>query len=125
MVCRSQYGHFTNERRLTGDGDQTLLVSWADSGAAEGNEKDKPAPVQFAEGWSIGKPDMVVEFPREIQIPATGTHGPVEPGGEGELPARRVDQGGGASSGQPSRGTPHEGLDPAAGIGMAEGCAGR
>jgi len=60
-----QYGHFTNERRLT-EKEIGVLVSWADNGAAEGNEKDKPAPVQFAEGWYIGKPDMVVEFPREI-----------------------------------------------------------
>jgi hypothetical protein len=29
--------------------------------------------VQFAEGWTIGKPDIVVEFPKEIQLPATGT----------------------------------------------------
>ena len=34
--------------------------------------KDKPAPVQFAEGWTIGKPDIIVEFPKEIQLPATG-----------------------------------------------------
>ena len=65
------YGHFTNERRLT-PAEIDTLVTWADNGSAEGVEKDKPAPVRFAEGWSIGKPDMVVEFPHEIQIPATG-----------------------------------------------------
>jgi hypothetical protein len=65
------YGHFTNERRLT-PAEIATLVTWADNGSAEGMEKDKPAPVRFAEGWSIGKPDMIVEFPHEIQIPATG-----------------------------------------------------
>ena len=57
----SNYGHFTNERKLTQDQVDTI-VKWIDSGAAEGDEKDKPAPVKFAEGWSIGKPDMVVEM---------------------------------------------------------------
>jgi hypothetical protein len=65
------YGHFRNERRLSAAELQTL-VKWADSGATEGDPKDKPAPVRFAEGWSIGKPDLVVQFPRAIQIPATG-----------------------------------------------------
>jgi hypothetical protein len=65
------YGHFTNERRLT-PAEIDKLVTWVDNGSAEGIEKDKPAPVRFTEGWSIGKPDMVVEFPHEIQIPATG-----------------------------------------------------
>ncbi|MEO8131529.1 MAG: thiol-disulfide isomerase, partial [Bryobacteraceae bacterium] len=33
---------------------------------------DKPAPAKFAQGWTIGKPDMIVEFPHEIAVPATG-----------------------------------------------------
>src|ERR1700761_744637 len=66
-----RYGHFANERRLSEDQVKTL-VAWVDSGAGEGDAKDKPAPVKFAEGWSIGKPDMVVEFPHELEIPATG-----------------------------------------------------
>lgn len=65
-------GHFRNERRLT-PAETAVLTTWADTNAAEGSEKDKPAPVQFPVGWTIGKPDMVVEFPHEIQIPATGT----------------------------------------------------
>ena len=66
-------GHraITNERRLSKEEINTL-VSWADNGAPEGGAKDKPAPVKFAEGWSIGTPDMVIEFPHEVSIPATG-----------------------------------------------------
>jgi hypothetical protein len=67
----SNYGHFTNERKLTQEQVDTI-VKWADSGAIEGDEKDKPAPVKFAEGWSIGKPDMVVEFPHDVSIENTG-----------------------------------------------------
>src|SRR5947209_17805047 len=36
-------GHFTNERRLTPEQVNTL-TSWVESGAPEGNAKDKPAP---------------------------------------------------------------------------------
>ncbi|MDQ1474080.1 MAG: hypothetical protein QOJ99_5560 [Bryobacterales bacterium] len=64
-------GHFTNERRLTPE-QINVLTSWIDNGAPEGNAKDKPAAVRFAQGWSIGKPDMVVEFPHDLSIPATG-----------------------------------------------------
>jgi hypothetical protein len=64
-------GHFKNERRLS-QWEIDTLVKWASSGALEGSEKDKPAPVTFADGWTIGKPDIVVQFPHEIQIPATG-----------------------------------------------------
>jgi len=62
---------FTNDRTLSKH-DVDVLVAWANSGAPEGDPKDKPAPVKFAQGWSIGTPDMVVEFPHAISIPATG-----------------------------------------------------
>src|SRR5438093_3283259 len=66
-------GHraLANERRLT-RGEIDTLVTWADNGAPEGDPKGAPAPVTFASGWSIGKPDIVVEFPHEPAIPATG-----------------------------------------------------
>ena len=69
-------GHraLTNERGLSKE-DIDTLVAWSNNGAPEGDAKDKPAPVKFAEGWSIGTPDMVVEFPHEIAIPATGVLG--------------------------------------------------
>ncbi|MGA2716314.1 MAG: thiol-disulfide isomerase, partial [Bryobacteraceae bacterium] len=47
------------------------LVAWADSGAPEGDAKDRPAPMQFQDGWNI-KPDMVIEMPNEYELPATG-----------------------------------------------------
>ena len=64
-------GHFSNERKLT-DKERDTLVAWVESGAAEGDAKDRPAPVEFADGWTIGKPDIVVEMPNDIPIPATG-----------------------------------------------------
>src|SRR5690242_21801379 len=35
------YGHFANDKRLN-DADIQTIVAWADGGAVEGNEKDKP-----------------------------------------------------------------------------------
>jgi hypothetical protein len=69
----AEAGHraLANERRLTPAEIETL-ADWANSGAKEGDARDKPAPVTFAEGWTIGQPDIVVEFPHEIPIPATG-----------------------------------------------------
>ena len=65
------YGHFANDKRLS-DADIKTLAAWADNGAAEGNEKDKPAPVTFHDGWSL-KPDMIVEMPMDVPLQATGT----------------------------------------------------
>lgn len=65
-------GHFTNERSLTPK-QLEILNAWVEAGAPEGNASDAPPPVRFASGWSIGKPDLIVEYPHELEIPATGT----------------------------------------------------
>jgi mono/diheme cytochrome c family protein len=56
------YGHFANDSSLT-EKDINTIALWVDSGAPEGDVKDKPAPVQWTEGWNIPKPDLVVEMP--------------------------------------------------------------
>src|SRR5207249_2809708 len=63
-------GHFSNERKLTQEQINTI-VAWADNGAPEGDAKDRPAPLQFVDGWNI-KPDMIVEMPTEFHVQATG-----------------------------------------------------
>ena len=67
----AEKGHFANDRTLNQDQINTL-VSWADHGAPEGDAKDKPAPIQFQDGWNI-KPDMIVEMPIDFHVAATGT----------------------------------------------------
>jgi hypothetical protein len=64
--------HFANDRTLSKT-DVDALVAWADSGAPEGDPKDRPTPMQWTEGWNIPEPDLVVEMPLEIQVPAKGT----------------------------------------------------
>jgi hypothetical protein len=65
-------GKFVNDRSLA-QKDIDTLVKWADSGAPEGDPNDAPKPVRFLDGWNIGTPDMVVEMPNEIDVPAKGT----------------------------------------------------
>lgn len=65
------YGHFANDRSLK-DAEIKTLAAWADNGAVEGNAKDAPAPRVFHDGWNI-KPDMVIEMPLDVPLPATGT----------------------------------------------------
>jgi hypothetical protein len=66
-----KYGHFANDRRLP-DTDVNKLVAWADAGAPEGDAKDKPAPLQWTQGWNI-KPDVVFEMQKPYSVPASGT----------------------------------------------------
>ena len=65
-------GKFANERVMSA-ADIDLLAKWADTGAAEGNPKDAPKPLQFVQGWNIGKPDAEFEMPAEYEVPADGT----------------------------------------------------
>lgn len=66
-------GKFANDRSLS-DGDIKILVEWASTGATEGNIKDaQPLKRDFAEGWVIGKPDVVIEMPEVFHVPASGT----------------------------------------------------
>src|SRR3984893_9051194 len=66
-----KYGHFANDRRLS-DADVQKLAAWVDDGAPEGDAKDRPAPVQWTDGWDI-KPDVVLERQKPYQVPAKGT----------------------------------------------------
>ncbi|HEY6274189.1 MAG TPA: thiol-disulfide isomerase, partial [Terriglobales bacterium] len=66
-----RYGHFSNERKLS-ETDIKTIARWADTGAAEGEAKDKPAPKEFAaEGWTI-KPDLVFAMPKPYSVPPDG-----------------------------------------------------
>ena len=65
------YGNFKNDRRLA-QSEIDLIAAWVTAGAPEGEAKDMPAPRQFTEGWGIGKPDVVIDYGREFDVPATG-----------------------------------------------------
>jgi hypothetical protein len=65
-------GKFKNDASLTPVQIDTI-VKWVDSGAPEGDLKDKPTPREFVDGWNIGKPDAIIEMPAEYEVPASGT----------------------------------------------------
>lgn len=65
-------GKFHNERRLTPQ-ELATLAAWADAGAPAGEASDAPKPVVFTEGWSIGQPDLILEMPQAVDVPASGT----------------------------------------------------
>ncbi len=67
----SRYGHFANERRLSAAEIDTLSA-WVDGGLARGDDKDLPKPTLWTEGWKHGKPDLVIEMPKEFEVPPTG-----------------------------------------------------
>jgi hypothetical protein len=71
-LADSHYGRFSNDRSLTAT-ERATLVTWADTGALEGNAKDAPRPVEWVQGWTIGKPDAVIEMPQAFEVPAQGT----------------------------------------------------
>ena len=66
------HGTFANDRRLT-DQEKNTLIAWVDAGAPQGERADMPAMPQFAEGWEIGKPDLVLSMAKPYDVPASGT----------------------------------------------------
>ena len=50
-----------------------LIAAWVDGGAPRGNEADLPEVPEFAEGWSIGEPDLVFTMLEPFRVPADGT----------------------------------------------------
>ena len=66
------HGRFSNDRSMP-QAEIDTLTKWVDQGAKEGNQKDAPKPAQFASGWAVGQPDLIVEMPQSVTIPAKGT----------------------------------------------------
>ena len=70
--AESSVGRFHNDPSLS-QREIDTLVRWADGGATAGDPKDAPPPRQFADGWNIGTPDVVLEMPQAYDVPAAGT----------------------------------------------------
>lgn len=66
-------GHrkFVGERWLT-KLELSLLKRWAESGRARGDEADLPPKPEFAEGWRLGKPDLILRMPKPFTVYANG-----------------------------------------------------
>ena len=66
------FGKFSNDPSLSQKEIDTI-VSWVDAGAPKGDDRDMPPTPKFVSGWTIGKPDVVLEMQEEYSIPADGT----------------------------------------------------
>jgi hypothetical protein len=65
------HGEFKNDPRLS-QAEIDTIAAWVDGGAVKGSDADMPKAPQFADGWTIGKPDAVFTMEEEYDIPATG-----------------------------------------------------
>jgi hypothetical protein len=65
------FGEFAQERRLT-NAQIAAIGDWVKQGMAEGDRSKMPRLPEFADGWHLGKPDLVVEMPVGYEIPASG-----------------------------------------------------
>ncbi|REJ73104.1 MAG: cytochrome c [Acidobacteria bacterium] len=66
-----EVGEWANDPTFTPE-ERRRLFAWLEGGMPFGDEADLPPPREFHDEWSIGKPDMVFEMPREVTVPAEG-----------------------------------------------------
>lgn len=71
-----RYGKFSTSRCLSDEDRQTLL-HWLEQGTPRGDDRELPPPRIFPEGWTIGKPDLVLTMPEEFAVPAEAPKGGV------------------------------------------------
>jgi hypothetical protein len=64
-------GHFQNDPSLSPD-EIGIIALWAESNAPAGDPRDAPPPRPWTSGWNIPKPDLVVQMPKPVSIPAQG-----------------------------------------------------
>ncbi len=67
----AEHGTFSNDRRLA-EAERNAILTWVENGAPEGDRTAVPAAPTFDDGWRIGEPDIVIELPEAVDIPAAG-----------------------------------------------------
>lgn len=65
------HGDFANDAQMPEEERQTILA-WVAAGAPEGDPADLPNAVEFASGWRIPRPDLVLEMSDDYELPAEG-----------------------------------------------------
>ncbi len=64
------FGDFAGEQRLTNE-QIDLIQRWVEEGAPEGSGP-APSEPQFAEGWQLGQPDLIVAAREPYHVPGNG-----------------------------------------------------
>lgn len=65
-------GQFVGQRKLT-PREFSTINQWVKNGAPEGHPRDLPALPKLAEGWLLGKPDLIVKPEAPFRLPAQET----------------------------------------------------
>jgi mono/diheme cytochrome c family protein len=63
------HGKWANDASLSAE-ERRDILSWIDAGAPAGDSRSSPPPVQWPQGWNIGEPDLVVQVPHPVVVPA-------------------------------------------------------
>ena len=66
-----RHGKFSNDRSLSAR-EKATLIAWVDQGTPLGDPRAIPPARVFADGWNVGKPDVVFEMPAPYTVPAEG-----------------------------------------------------
>src|SRR5258708_5872723 len=61
------WGSFSNDTRLSTAEIETI-TAWVDGGAKEGDARDLPPAPVFAEGWRLGRPDIVIDIGEDFVV---------------------------------------------------------
>ena len=64
-------GRFSNDPSL-GPAEIATLAAWAEAKSPAGEIRDRPPSRQWAESWSIPRPDLVLKMPQAVALPASG-----------------------------------------------------
>jgi mono/diheme cytochrome c family protein len=67
-----KHGKFSNDPRLS-EAEIDTIARWVQAGAPKGDLQQLPPMPKFAEGWTIGEPDVIFTMGEEYKIPAEGT----------------------------------------------------
>jgi Flp pilus assembly protein TadD len=65
------HGHFAGDRRLP-TADIAAIKAWVDAGTPVGTGP-APKPPVYTSSWSLGPPDLIVEMPEAMNVPASGS----------------------------------------------------
>jgi Tfp pilus assembly protein PilF len=65
------YGDFVGAYRLS-EAQIRIISEWVREGTPEGVASETPPAPSYAEGWQLGKPDLVLEAARPLSIPPSG-----------------------------------------------------
>jgi Flp pilus assembly protein TadD len=65
------HGSFAGDRSMSAE-EIAAIKAWVLGGMVEGTGKEPVAPV-YSSDWQLGKPDLVVEMPEAMVVPASGT----------------------------------------------------